>query len=111
MGRNADGGYCTRLPASGVGSLFFRPGLTAFGGPAAHVAMMEQEAVRRREWLTHEDFLDLPKGHEPNPRSQLNADGYEHRIRARYRSSLRLNTAAHYSGSRTSFLPSFGIGY
>ncbi len=73
--------------------------------------MMEQEAVRRREWLAHEYFLDLPGGHKPNPRFQLNADGNEHRIRARYRSSLRLSAAARYSGSRTSFLPSFGIGY
>ena len=34
-------------------------GTTAFGGPAAHIAMMEEEVVRRRHWLTHEEFLDL----------------------------------------------------
>ncbi|WP_437906280.1 chromate efflux transporter [Sorangium sp. So ce327] len=39
--------------------LFFRLGATAFGGPAAHVAMMEDEVVRRRGWMTREDFLDL----------------------------------------------------
>jgi chromate transporter len=39
--------------------LFFRLGTTAFGGPAAHIAMMEDEVVRRRQWLTHEDFLDM----------------------------------------------------
>src|SRR5712692_4591325 len=39
--------------------LFFRLGTTAFGGPAAHIAMMEDEVVRRRNWLTHEQFLDL----------------------------------------------------
>ncbi len=39
--------------------LFLRLGTTAFGGPAAHIAMMEDEVVRRRKWLTHEDFLDL----------------------------------------------------
>ena len=39
--------------------LFLRLGLTAFGGPAAHVALMEEECVRRRGWLTPERFLDV----------------------------------------------------
>jgi chromate transporter len=38
--------------------LFLKLGTTAFGGPAAHVAMMEDEVVRRRQWLTREEFLD-----------------------------------------------------
>ena len=37
--------------------LFLRLGTTAFGGPAAHVAMMEDEVVRRRGWLGREEFL------------------------------------------------------
>jgi chromate transporter len=39
--------------------LFGKLGFTAFGGPAAHTAMMEDEVVRRRGWMTHEQFLDL----------------------------------------------------
>jgi chromate transporter len=38
---------------------FLRLGVTAFGGPAAHIAIMEDELVRRRKWLTREKFLDL----------------------------------------------------
>ncbi len=38
---------------------FLRLGTTAFGGPAAHIAMMEDELVRRRQWLSREKFLDL----------------------------------------------------
>jgi chromate transporter len=36
-----------------------RLGTVAFGGPAAHIAMMEDEVVRRRQWLSRDDFLDL----------------------------------------------------
>ena len=43
-------------------SFFLRLGLTGFGGPAAHIALMEREAVERRAWLTREQFLDLVGG-------------------------------------------------
>jgi chromate transporter len=39
--------------------VFAKIGATAFGGPAAHIAMMEEEVVRRRSWITQEEFLDL----------------------------------------------------
>jgi chromate transporter len=42
-----------------VVSLFLRLGFTAFGGPAAHIALMEEEVVRRRKWLGRQEFLDL----------------------------------------------------
>ena len=38
---------------------FLRLGTTASGGPAAHIAIMEDELVRRRKWLSREKFLDL----------------------------------------------------
>ena len=42
-----------------VALVFLRLGVTGFGGPAAHIGMMEEQVVRRRGWVTHAEFLDL----------------------------------------------------
>ncbi|EAR03005.1 chromate efflux transporter [Maribacter sp. HTCC2170] len=42
-----------------IAKLFFKLGCISFGGPAAHVAMMEDEVVTKRKWMTQAHFLDL----------------------------------------------------
>jgi chromate transporter len=53
----------TPEPAKGdlltLAGLFARLGATSFGGPPAHIALMQMEVVERRRWLTREAFLDL----------------------------------------------------
>lgn len=46
-------------PLRDVATLFLKPGVISFGGPAAHIALMREEAVRRRKWVSDEQFLDL----------------------------------------------------
>lgn len=46
-------------PLRELATLFFRLGCTAFGGPAAHIAMMRQEVVHNKQWMTDRHFLDL----------------------------------------------------
>lgn len=46
-------------PLLEVAGVFFKLGCIAFGGPAAHIAMMEEEIVNKRKWMTREHFLDL----------------------------------------------------
>lgn len=50
----------TRRPSLGeIARVFLKIGLLGFGGPAAHIAMMEEEVVRRRKWLSTQDFVDI----------------------------------------------------
>ena len=42
-----------------LAKLFLKLGTIGFGGPAAHLAMFEDEVVKKRQWMTHEHFLDL----------------------------------------------------
>ena len=46
-------------PLRELAALFLRLGITAFGGPAAHIAMMRAEVVERLKWLSDREFLDL----------------------------------------------------
>ena len=52
-------GASTLARARSVAALFLKLGFTAYGGPAAHVGMLEDEVVVRRKWLTRQEFLDL----------------------------------------------------
>src|SRR4029453_3008109 len=46
-------------PLRELSLVFLKLGTIGFGGPAAHIALMEDEVVRRRQWVTREAFLDL----------------------------------------------------
>ncbi len=99
-----------------------RLGTTAFGGPAAHIAMMEEEVVNRRKWLTRQHFLDLIGATNlipgPNSTEMAIQIGY-----IRGNAPTVLNAAgqisAHWIGNRTDVedqarqsvtgLPSFGM--
>lgn len=53
------GSESSRSRSGEIAVVFLKLGTIAFGGPAAHLAMMEEEFVRRRAWLSRQEFLDL----------------------------------------------------
>src|SRR3954462_9925060 len=54
-----DGAAAERGTSAEVAQVALKLGFTAFGGPAAHIAMLREEVVSRRHWLSDEYFLDL----------------------------------------------------
>lgn len=65
-----------------IALLFFKLGSISFGGPAAHIAMMEDEVVRKRKWVSHQHFLDMIGATNlipgPNSTEMTMHCGYEH---------------------------------
>jgi chromate transporter len=58
-GHQGDAASAATVSLSRLALFFLRLGTTAFGGPAAHIAMMQDEVVKRRRWVPREKFLDL----------------------------------------------------
>ncbi|MBK0402718.1 chromate efflux transporter [Adhaeribacter sp. BT258] len=48
-----------KVSLSEIAGVFLKLGAISFGGPAAHIAMMEAEIVKKRQWIDHAHFLDL----------------------------------------------------
>lgn len=51
--------FATMSSLGEILQLFLRLGMTAYGGPAAHIGLMQREAVERRKWMSQAQFLDL----------------------------------------------------
>ena len=59
MPRHPDSPNTHETPLRELAGLFLKLGTVAFGGPAAHIAMLEDEVVARRSWMSRQHFLDL----------------------------------------------------
>ena len=82
-----------------LAALFTKLGFTAFGGPAAHVALMEDEIVVRRAWIDHQHFLDLVAAVNfiPGPNSTELAI-HIGQLRAGFRGLLVAGRLLHHAG-------------
>ncbi len=49
----------TQTPLKEIAKVFFRLGVIGFGGPAVHIALMEQEIVKKRKWVSASEFMDV----------------------------------------------------
>ncbi|MGA3113262.1 MAG: chromate transporter [Syntrophobacteraceae bacterium] len=58
-GHQGDAASGGTVSLSRLALFFLRLGTTTFGGPAAHIAMMEHEVVQRRRWVSRPKFLDM----------------------------------------------------
>ncbi len=58
MSENPDTGLTEKTSLTEIALAFLKLGTIAFGGPAAHIAMMQDEFVRRRHWISEAEFLD-----------------------------------------------------
>ena len=100
----------TRSPLSEIALLFLKLGTTAFGGPAAHIAMMDEEVVRRRHWLSEQEFLDYLSAVNfiPGPNSTEMAIHIGHR-RGRLARPVRGGHLLHRSGGAPGRHPGVGV--
>lgn len=71
------------VSATELAKVFLKLGFIGFGGPAAHVAMMQQEVVQKRQWLSQAEFMDLWGATHliPGPNSTELAIHIGHRLR------------------------------
>ena len=49
----------TQTPLKEIAKVFFRLGVIGFGGPAVHIALMEQEIVKKRKWVSESEFMNV----------------------------------------------------
>lgn len=93
--RDASGSTLKQIALS-----FLRLGTTAFGGPAAHIAMMEEEFVRRRGWVSHADFPRHARSLQSGSRSEFDGNGHSYRAStSRLERAGRSRRVLHPSGN------------